>query len=273
MIYKKISLRPDDPDITLTAYIADERRVVRDAILVLPGGGYSNICDDREGEPIALAFMARGLNAFVLHYSIREKAKFPRPLADASLAMQHIREHAAEYCINPARVFAVGFSAGGHLCGALGSLWNLPALKDELPDMPAGINRPTGTILCYAVLSSAGRTDGATFCRLTGTDTPSREELDRYSIDRCVHEGTAPAFFMHTFDDEMVPIENALVTMHAMASKNIPFAARIYPHGAHGLSLSIRATSFGNPHTEPADGARWVDDALEWMKGCPSLAL
>ena len=180
MLHKTIYLRQDDADIKLTTYIADERRVLRDAILVIPGGGYGQICDDREGEPIALAFLAQGLNAFVLHYSIGKKAKFPRPLVDASLAMQHIREHAEEYGIDPRRVFAVGFSAGGHLCASLGSLWNSDMLKEALPEMPYGINRPTGTILCYAVLSATVATHPGSFYNILGTTTPSEEEL-RYN--------------------------------------------------------------------------------------------
>ena len=270
MIHNIIPLRQDDPAVTLTTYLADERRVVRDAILVIPGGGYSCVCSDREGEPIALSFLARGLNAFVLHYSVGEKAKFPRPLVDASLAMQYIREHAEEFCIDPNRVFAVGFSAGGHLCASLGSLWNMPELKEELPNMPYGINRPTGTILCYAVLSANVNTHAGTFKNATGKKEPTKEELDRYSIELCIHEGTAPAFFMHTYEDPVVPIENALITMMAMKQKSIPFAARIYPRGVHGIALSTPFTSFGDPRLEPADAARWVDDATEWMRTCPS---
>lgn len=40
----------------------------RPGILVLPGGGYS-FCSNRDGDPIALAFLAAGYNAFVLEYS------------------------------------------------------------------------------------------------------------------------------------------------------------------------------------------------------------
>ena len=67
MINKKINLRKDDPDIYLTTYVSDLRGPARDAMLVIPGGGYYNVCADREGEPIALAYMNAGLNAFVLY--------------------------------------------------------------------------------------------------------------------------------------------------------------------------------------------------------------
>ena len=49
---------------TLTSYIAGTSGEMpfndkRKAILVIPGGGYG-FCSDREGEPIALAFVAKG---------------------------------------------------------------------------------------------------------------------------------------------------------------------------------------------------------------------
>ena len=66
MLNRVIPLREDDPSVTLTAYCADEAYCARDAVLVIPGGAYYGVCADREGEPIALAFLARGVNAFVL---------------------------------------------------------------------------------------------------------------------------------------------------------------------------------------------------------------
>ena len=41
---------------------------IRPAMLVVPGGG-RRYCSDREGEPVALAYMAQGFNAFVLRYT------------------------------------------------------------------------------------------------------------------------------------------------------------------------------------------------------------
>ena len=66
MIYEKIQL---DEEAYLEVFAAERvGDYVRKAILVIPGGGYACVCDNREGEPIALAFMPYGYNAFVLHY-------------------------------------------------------------------------------------------------------------------------------------------------------------------------------------------------------------
>ena len=101
MIHEVIHLCPDEPHVTLTTYLYDTKIEKSDAILVIPGGGYGGVCADREGEDVSLAFSVLGFKAFVLRYSVKEKAEFPRPLIEASLAMAHIRENAEKYGINP----------------------------------------------------------------------------------------------------------------------------------------------------------------------------
>lgn len=260
-----IRLRKDDPDITLTTYVQDEDWRMRDAILVIPGGGYGMVCSDREGEPIALAFAARGVNAFVLNYSVGDKAVFPRPLADASLAMAHIKAHAVEYHINPDRVFCVGFSAGGHLAASLGTLWHMQSAVD-MAGIEYGKNKPAGMVLCYAVLSAGEMAHKGSFHSILGTDKPTKDQLDLYSIEKHIDDRTVPAFFMHTADDAVVPVQNALLTASAMADKHIPFELHIYPHGPHGVALGDDQTSRGNPGWDNEAISDWVGDAVRWMK-------
>ena len=264
-------MSPTNENAYLEAYVAEPSpNFTRRAILVLPGGGYYRLCKNIEGEVVAQAFMAQGFNAFVLNYSVilnNETEVFPAQLIEASRAIKHIKDNAEDYNIDPDEVFAVGFSAGGHLCASLGSLWNSPELRAALPDMSEGINRPTGTILCYAVLSAHEvNTHNGTLHTAMGTQTPTQEQREIFSIDRRISVDTAPAFFMHTVADQAVPVQNALVTMKAMADKGISFDARIYPHGPHGMALAERQTSFGNPPFEDEEIVRWVDDAVYWMK-------
>lgn len=85
--------------------------VRRPAVLVLPGGGYHGL-SEREAEPVALAFMARGFQAFVLEYSVGEHAAFPAPLKDDSEAIARIRSHAEEWRGCPRQIAAAAFPPG-----------------------------------------------------------------------------------------------------------------------------------------------------------------
>eukprot|EP01035_Chromulina_nebulosa_P044067 gene44067-59676_t len=92
------------------------------AALVMPGGGYKWVVIDKEGYEIARWLAARGWTVFVLFYRLPGDGWAAGPdvaLADAQRAMRLIRYHARDYGIIPERVAAMGFSAGGHVCGDL----------------------------------------------------------------------------------------------------------------------------------------------------------
>ena len=266
MIYKKISLDDRDKNAYLEVYVADKiQNFVRKAILVIPGGGYSSVCSDREGEPIAMAFIPYGYNAFVLHYSVGENVTFPKQLIQASKAIKHIKDNAEEYNINPEHVFAVGFSAGGHLAGSLGILWDNPEVYKEL-DMEYGYNKPTGIMLIYPVVSSANESfkQKETFFNLLKTETPSHEEILSCSLELNVSQNVAPAYILHTANDEIVNVRNSLSLADAYSVAKVPYELHIYPDGPHGVALGNRITKIGVEKYEEPAIAKWVENAVYW---------
>ena len=233
------------------------------AMLVLPGGGYA-YCSGREAEPIALAYVQAGMNAYVLNYSVEEKAVFPQPLLEASRAMKYIRDHAVEDNTDPTRVFVIGFSAGGHLASSLATCWHRAEIQAA-----AGVtgeeNKPSGAILSYAVMSGGVNRHQGTFCRLTGKDDPTDEELALYSAELNVDEHTPPCFLWHTADDPVVPVGNSLLMASALAAKKIPFELHVFPHGVHGLSLCSEETSVGSPNLISPSVSEWLPLSITWL--------
>lgn len=134
-------------------YHATSRKIsesrTRPAVLILPGGGYGMV-SDREAEPIALRFVSMGYAAFVLRYSVKPHT-FPVALREAAMAMKFIRENCEKFEVDPGMVAAIGFSAGGHLCGTLGMMYDCPEVADiELPEKI----RPNALGLAYPVAVS-----------------------------------------------------------------------------------------------------------------------
>lgn len=264
MIFKREELIKGKENVWLDCYIADKiKDFKRKAMLVIPGGGYGCVCSDREGEPIAQVFMPYGFNAFVLRYSVGGVTHFPEQLIEASLAMKYIRDHAEEYGIDGSKVFATGFSAGGHLCAALGTQWHLPKVNAAV-DMPFGYNRPDGIIPVYPVISSdiAIRERGS-FNNLCGRDMPE-EVYSECSLEKFVDERSAPAFIVHTANDRLVKVENSLAFASAYAAKKIPFELHIFEDSPHGMALSNKMTAIGNPKYDNPHNAHWVELAAEW---------
>ena len=63
-------------NVRLTAFIQDVEKEYRNitkrpGVLVIPGGGYM-FCSDREAEPVALAYLNAGYDAFILRYTTNE---------------------------------------------------------------------------------------------------------------------------------------------------------------------------------------------------------
>jgi len=264
MVYKKILLDETDENIYLEAYIADKiGDYVRKAILVIPGGGYGNICSDREGEPIAMAFMPYGYNAFVLHYSVStvNDRKFPNQLIEASKAIKHIRDNADEYNINPDKVFATGFSAGGHLCASLGILWNMKEVYDAV-DMPYGYNKPTGIMPIYPVITPEYHM--VSFENLLGKENCTPELLEKTNLYKHVNKDSAPAYIMHTSNDGVVDVRNSLLLANAYAEAGLEFELHVYPDAPHGVALGNEITECNQPKYNNPCIAKWIENASLW---------
>lgn len=262
MIYKTIEL---SHNVTMTCYLSDLKETFRDAMIVFPGGGYTNICSDREGEPIALAFLTRGFNAFVLNYTVAPISDPYKPLIDASVALAYVRNNAEELCVNKDRVFAVGFSAGAHLAATLGSLWNDKILAEKIK-LPYGINRPTGIILCYPVISAEHQNEERVFRALLGEHVEEKSWRDKFSAEKAVNKDSVPAFLVHTITDETVPVKNSLIFAEIMAKHNLLCELHVYPKGPHGMALANSDTNLGREELTDSAYARWVDDACAFMQ-------
>ncbi len=268
MLYKKIPMSETNENAYLEVYVAEPSpNFTRRAILVLPGGGYYRLCKNIEGEVVAQAFMAQGFNAFVLNYSVilnNETEIFPAQLIEASRAIKHIKDNAEEYNINPDEVFAVGFSAGGHLCASLGVMWNLPEIYKAI-DMPYGYNKPAGVMPIYPVINEDAT--GITMkCLWRQQEAPTEEELDRVCVDRHVTEEACPLFISCGANDLIAPVTGPLALCRAYAEANLTFELHVYPDSPHGPALGNEITMRGNPVWNDPQVGKWVENAAYWAK-------
>jgi acetyl esterase/lipase len=202
---KLIDIKLTNELATLTVYLPDAseemgHNKIKAGVLVIPGGGYF-MCSDREAEPIAFSFIAKGYAAFILRYTVgKDKGyDFSMPMADANEAMRIIHDNAEEWGIDKNRIAAIGFSAGGHLCAALSTMGDI---------------RPDASILVYpCILESMNE--------ILAFPVPGLEDK--------VNEKTPPAFIVSAAADNLVPIENSLAYANALNKYGIPFERRYLP--------------------------------------------
>lgn len=143
-------------DPTLTVFTPDPAKANGTAIVICPGGAFHGLSINSEGFDVARWLTARGVTAFVLKYRLvqcqtddpatevsSKGAKLqadatpiiPLALADGLAAIGYVRQHAAEYGINPNRIGIIGFSAGGTVTASVGYNYT-PATR---PDFVAPI--------------------------------------------------------------------------------------------------------------------------------------
>ncbi len=266
MTLEKIYLT-EDKRVTLTAYIQECSKEIaisgfRPSVLVCPGGGYC-FTSDREAEPIALAYLAKGFNAFVLRYSVGEYASYPTPLVELSKAMKIIRNNAEKWYCDPDRIAVCGFSAGGHLVATLGTLWNDEYIQKE-SGCTNGENKPNALILGYPVITSGIYSHAGSINMLLQKDLNNEELKNKLSCEKNVGIHTPPTFIFHTFTDNAVPVENALLFSSALAKANVPFELHIFQDGAHGLALSNHCT-YVVPDNLNEDAEKWMELSISWL--------
>ncbi len=270
MIYKIIprcefasNLPPGGDQVQLHCYLRSSLGVIADsghrcAVIICPGGGFRRVAP-AEGEPVALAFLAAGIQSFVLEYSVAP-THYPIPFMELAASVAWVRTHAAEYGIDPCRIAVCGFSAGGYLAGCLSTSWDNPVLKGLCS--ASDIFRPDASILCYPVitsLSGQGHTDS--FSNLFGADKDVPFDL---SLENSVSSHTPPTFLWATVTDSSVSVNNTMIYAAALQRAGVPFELHLYAEGPHAMGLAT-PESARNPEHEDPHVSSWHNLCIDWL--------
>lgn len=263
MTVKTFSINPEKTAF-VKAYLPDAIGDIkycerRPSVVIFPGGGY-NYCSDREGEPIALQYLAAGYAAFVVTYSCNKP--FPTPLNDAAYTFYKIRLRAEEFCIDPTKIAVLGCSAGGHLAGCLATMWNDISLVKTI-GCSAEELRPNAAVLCYPVISGVTAPHEGSFKVLLGEE-PSRSDLSRLSLENRVTPKTPPIFIWATANDGSVSAHNSLVMAKACISNKIPMELHLYDDGPHGISTCDKSTGYNEYYYKP-NIRQWIPLSIEFL--------
>lgn len=235
----------------ILVYLPARSRANGASILVFPGGSYAGLTFDYEGTQQAQFFSDHGIAAFVVKYRIPSDQtmvdKSIGPLQDSQQAIRFVRLHARDWGLDPARVGAIGFSAGGHVASTLATHFNKAYVSD-----PERISlRPDFLIVVYPVISMNAKIAHMDSRRALLGPKPSTSEVRLFSSELQVTRETPPTLILDAADDRLVDPENSVVFFEALRHAGVPVEARFFEKGQHGFFLM------------PRD--RWQEPILEWL--------
>jgi acetyl esterase/lipase len=190
------------------------------AVVVFPGGGYHILAIDLEGTEVCDWLNSAGITCVLLKYRVPDTGPYPKSsaaLQDAQRAMGLVRQHAAEWGIDPNRIGVLGFSAGAHLAAALSTHFD----QRLYPPIDAA-----DTLSCrpdFAVIVYPG------YLALEDKKFAANPEINPTA-------NTPPQFIVQAEDDP-VHIENSTVYFLALKNAKVPAELHIYAQGGHGYGL------------------------------------
>ena len=205
---------------SLTPYLPAAGQASGAAIVIAPGGGHSKLCIDHEGHNLARWLAERGTAALVLKYRLSREPGSSYSLeghavGDMQRAIRLVRSRAKEWNIDPQKVGALGFSAGGELAF-------MAAMQ------PASGNSPAGD----AIDAHSGRPDfqcliypGKSSRIAVGKDMPEAFIVCGYGDRQDIAHGMAEVYLK--FKDAGGPAE-----LHIYAAAGHGFGVRDSTQGA-----------------------------------------
>lgn len=226
---------------------------LRPCVVVIHGGGWAG--GRREDvEKFAKFFASReggGHVAAAVSYRLAPQHAWPAQIVDCADAVRFLRNHASEYGIDPSRIGAMGFSAGGHLAmmlavGDAGDGLGIELAADDPVTIAKG---PQPSAKVQAAVSVVGpvKLDAAdispeakqivdTFLQLT-PQTPAAErtaKCQQASPLTYVSKGDAPMLLFLGTADPLIPPTQGPLMAEAMAKHGVPGRVETIVGAGHG---------------------------------------
>lgn len=218
---------------SLTVFYPPKEKATGTAVVICPGGGFTNLVFNAEGRDAAKFLNSLGVTAFVLKYRLfrMENSPYQKENAEQDIfrAMRFVKSHAKDFNIDSAKLGVMGFSAGGELAGWVSYHFsqNHSTNADAIDKLSA---RPSFEILIYP---------------------------GPLAVPDSLPANAPPAFMLASNGDDCCsePIIK-LTEMHRKAK--VPVEMHLFEKGAHAFNMGYRSEFVTLQH--------WPQRLADWMK-------
>jgi acetyl esterase/lipase len=182
---------------------SDELDVARPAVMLVHGGAWK-FMHKEQYRSLGRRLARAGYVAASVEYRLVPEGVFPNAAQDVGCALSYLRNHAAELGLDPNRIAAMGYSAGGHLVSLLAVSENVPMIA---PDCAEGPTYPPAAIISGAGPQDLFALSGAKIVREFLGGSPDEIEDVYFAASPIfnVHPDMPPFLFIHGSTDFVVP--------------------------------------------------------------------
>lgn len=200
------------------------------AVVFVHGGGWT-AGDKAQVPPEVAALQAEGFLVASVNYRLAPAHPFPAQIEDVACAVRFLRAHAATFNLDPARVGAMGSSAGGHLVGLLGtsdpsSGWAVGEYLEQSGRVQAVADffGPADLTVPFAGnLVSNNAIFG-------GVDPAEASPVTHATPD------DPPFLLVHGRNDTLVPLSQSELLLAALQEQGVPAELLVVENAGHGLT-------------------------------------
>lgn len=202
------------------------------AVILVHGGGWSSGDKTKGVDPLFAPFSKSGLGWFSINYRHAPKHRYPASVEDVEAAIRWVKEHAAEFKVDPKRLALLGESAGGHLVAMA-----VVRAKDD--------TRVAAAVPFYApvdLVSDTERRGGLSlslrdlFGRSYEVDDEAAQLLREASPINYVHSGLPPFLLVHGTADMSVPYIQSVQLQAKLRAVGVSCDLITIDDGVHGMA-------------------------------------
>jgi acetyl esterase/lipase len=205
------------------------------AVIVAPGGGFSELVFNAEGVQAAEYLNTLGITVFALKYRLPNDSGSPYTMdhvrQDAYRAVRLVRSRAQEFRIDPKRIGMLGFSAGGAVVMMVSF-----GQGDGDPKAPDPVDRANGRPNFQMMVYPGGQ------------------------VPKKIAPGAPPAFLLCANDDQYGCDKVTLELLAKFREAKVPVELHLLARGQHAFNMGDRS-EFAAVKNWPHRLGDWLSDS------------
>lgn len=191
--------------------------------------------------PELMYYAEHGVSVALVDYRTSDKGAFPAALIDIKAAIRYLKAHAADFCIDPERIFTIGESAGGTLATLAGVTSGCTEFDcGEWLDVPSSV---AGAVDIYGLsdfttqrnLQDSPQVPSWQMTAFLGSDPV--ENAKKASAVSYVSEKTCPFLILHGNADALVPLSQSEALYARLTACGVRADFYVIEGAGHGDAL------------------------------------